>query len=186
MTAGEMVRAVISALESNNIAYMVVGSFSSNFHGISRSTQDLDLIVELEPESIQVLARHLGPAFFIDPQTTFETVTFSIRNVVTADDCPFKVELFHLKDDDHDRERFRRRKRETLPDCVAFVATAEDVIITKLRWIARVDREKDRNDVKGVIGMLKSTLDWPYIESWCDKHGTRELLEVIRKSVPDV
>ena len=26
-------------------------------------------------------------------------------------------------------------------------------------------------------------LDWPYIESWCDRHGTRKLLEQIRKEV---
>ena len=37
MTAGEIVRAVIGALESNRLPYMVVGSFSSNYHGISRS-----------------------------------------------------------------------------------------------------------------------------------------------------
>ena len=30
------------------------------------------------------------------------------------------------------------------------------------------------------------TIDWPYIEGWCDKHGTRPLLERIRRTVPDV
>jgi len=27
-------------------------------------------------------------------------------------------------------------------------------------------------------------LDWPYVESWCDRHGTRALLDEIRRSVP--
>jgi hypothetical protein len=27
-------------------------------------------------------------------------------------------------------------------------------------------------------------LDWPYIEGWCERHGTRGLLEEIRRTVP--
>ena len=28
------------------------------------------------------------------------------------------------------------------------------------------------------------TLDWDYIHRWCDEHGTRELLDDIRRSIP--
>ncbi len=183
MTTPEIVKAMIEALEKNDIPYMVVGSFSSNFYGISRFTLDLDLVVELAASSIEKLAESLGSEFLIDPQTTFETATFSIRNLVTVKDSPFKIELFHLKDDDHDRERFQRRVRKVMENCTAFMATAEDVIITKLRWLLRINRPKDRDDIKGVIASRKDKLDWPYVELWCDRHGTRPLLDEIRKSI---
>jgi len=42
MTSDTATLAVIDALESLGIAYMLVGSFSSNYYGISRSTKDAD------------------------------------------------------------------------------------------------------------------------------------------------
>ena len=50
MTPQEATVAVIEALEATDIPYMVVGSFSSNYYGISRSTKDADLVVELGPQ----------------------------------------------------------------------------------------------------------------------------------------
>ena len=41
------VLAVIDSLEAEQIPYMLVGSFSSNFYGIPRSTEDGDLVIEL-------------------------------------------------------------------------------------------------------------------------------------------
>lgn len=67
-------------------------------------------------------------------------------------------------------------------DRQVFFPTAEDVIIWKLRW----RRTKDREDVRGVIGVQGDKLDWPYIKRWCDRHGTRALLEEIRRTVPEV
>jgi hypothetical protein len=61
-----------------------------------------------------------------------------------------------------------------------FFPAPEDVIIWKLRWA----RAKDREDVRAVIGVQQGNLDWPYIEGWCVRHGTKALLESIRLSVP--
>jgi hypothetical protein len=27
------------------------------------------------------------------------------------------------------------------------------------------------------------SIDWPYVESWCDRHGSRKLLEQIREEL---
>ena len=62
--------------------------------------------------------------------------------------------------------------------------TAEDVIITKLRWFAKVRRNKDWDDARDVIAVQGDALDWDYIHSWCDKHGTRQILGEIQKSIP--
>lgn len=186
MTTVEAIKIFINAVEDSAIPYMIVGSFSSNLYGYVRSTQDLDLVVFLSENSLAILAARLGDAYSIDPQTSFETATFSIRNIVEIKESGFKIELFHLKDDDHDQERFRRRVRREFNGLSANFATAEDVIVMKLRWVLRIDRERDRNDVKHVIAMQKDHLDWPYIETWCDKHGTRQLLEEIRQSVAGI
>ena len=74
MTSEDATMAVVDALEALHIPYMLVGSFSSNYYGIGRSTKDVDFVIQLGPESLSSLASHLGPAFRLDPQMTFETV----------------------------------------------------------------------------------------------------------------
>jgi len=65
-----------------------------------------------------------------------------------------------------------------------YFATAEDVIVTKLRWSRQGQRAKDTEDVRCVIAVRVDAIDWDYVHRWCDAHGTRQLLEDIRRSVP--
>jgi hypothetical protein len=186
MTSEQVAETVIGALEALAIPYMVVGSFSSNLYGIPRSTKDLDLVVELGGQSVRTLLERLGPQFRLDPQMSFESVTMTFRHVVEVVGSPFKIELFHLSDDPHDQERFRRRQRATFGGRAVFVQTAEDVIVTKLHWALRSSRGKDREDVRDVIAVQGDAIDWAYVNSWCDRHGTRELLDEIRRSIPPI
>jgi hypothetical protein len=59
------------------------------------------------------------------------------------------------------------------------MATAEDVIIWKLRWA----RAKDLEDVKAIMAVQREKLDWHYIESWCSRHETLAVLRSIRNNV---
>jgi hypothetical protein len=64
------------------------------------------------------------------------------------------------------------------------MATAEDMIITKLRWATLANRAKDRDDVRNIIAVRDADLDWRYIERWCATHQTLALLGDIRQSIP--
>ncbi len=70
-----------------------------------------------------------------------------------------------------------------LLDRVTFMQTAEDVVIMKLRWTS-ARRPKDIEDIRNVISTSGYRMDWNYVYSWCDRHGTRELLDEIRRSIP--
>ena len=69
-------------------------------------------------------------------------------------------------------------------DRVACVASAEDMIVTKLRWAGDANRSKDREDVRNILAVRGSELDWEYIRRWSTAHGTSELLDEIRASIP--
>jgi hypothetical protein len=187
MTLREVLLAMLAALQEAGVPYMLVGSFSSNAYGVERSTIDLDLVIELGEASILDVARRLPGTIRVDPQLGFETVTMTRRYVASVEGTAFQIEFFLLSDDPHDQERFRRRVQAPDPSGQpVFVPTAEDVIITKLNWFHRSGRSKDRDDVRNVIAVqeIAGSLDWDYIHSWCDRHGTRELLDEIRRSIP--
>ena len=112
---------------------------------------DADLVVEVNGPYVSALAERLKPDMRIDPQMQFETVPGTYKNRISVEDSPFTIELFRLSDDDHDRERFRRRTSVVLDNCPVFSATPEDIIVMKLRGVARVDRVKDRKDIEVLL-----------------------------------
>lgn len=144
MTSEEAILAVIDGMEKLHIPYMVVGSFSSNFYGVERSTRDVDFVIQFSPEAISAIARQLGPEFHLDPQLSFESVTLTSRHIIED----------------------------------------EDVIVTKLHWAMGAKRSKDRDDILAVIAVQGKNINWAYVHAWCDQHGTRGLLDEIRRSIP--
>lgn len=188
MNGQDVVLAVIDALALSGIPFMLVGSFSTNRYGIERSTQDADFVVELGERTILELQSHLPREVRIDPQMSFETVTMTRRFEADVQGTFFKVEFFLLGDDPHDQERFRRRRSEVVLGRTLWYPTPEDVIVTKLRWALIARRSKDRDDARDVIAVqdVEGNLDWAYINAWCDRHGTRALLDEIRASIPPI
>jgi len=111
---------------------------------------------------------------------SFETITGTHRFVALHRASAFKVEFFLLSNDPHDQERFARRRHETMSGHHMYVASPEDVIITKLRWSKGGNRKKDIEDVRNVIRVQESSIDWNYVEHWCTLHGTGDLLNRTR------
>jgi hypothetical protein len=183
VTPDDAVVAVFAALDAAAIPYMLVGSLASNFHGIPRSTRDADFVVELSANSLSRLGAHLPSGLTLEPQGAFEAVTGTMRYLIVLAASPFVCELFVLSDDDHDRERFARRQSARIFTHAAYVASAEDMIVTKLRWAASADRTKDRDDVRNIVAVQGPELDWAYIERWALTHGTAPLLSTIRASI---
>ncbi|MDP4626431.1 MAG: nucleotidyltransferase family protein [Akkermansiaceae bacterium] len=178
MTGTQSLLLLLDAFAAKGIPYMVVGSYSSNFYGIPRSTKDADLVVHLSNQDWASLPAILPEGMHLDEQMGFEMVTSSRREIVRITGSPFHIELFRLTDDDHDRSRFERRMNlEIFPGRHVQLPTAEDVIIQKLRWSAVAKRPKDYADTVSVMKMQgEAKLDWPYIEKWCTLHSTMEIL----------
>ncbi len=187
MTSDEAALAVVEALESLGIPYMLVGSFSSNFYGLGRLTNDADFVAEINSQSVVQLAGRLGPQFRLNAQPSFEMVTMTLRYKLEVVGASFTIELFRLSDDAHDQERFRRRRRVSLLGAHAVsVPTVEDVVVQKVRWANMARRSKDRDDARNVIAVQGDRIDWDYVNAWCDRLGCRAVLDEIRQSIPPI
>ncbi|MFT4844222.1 MAG: hypothetical protein ACI90M_004704 [Candidatus Azotimanducaceae bacterium] len=58
--------AIIDALDALSIRYFVGGSFASIVFGELRTTQDVDIVVELEARHVAALIEQLSSEFFVD------------------------------------------------------------------------------------------------------------------------
>lgn len=182
MNAPDAAAAVISALNALGVPHMVVGSLSVNVYGIVRATKDADLVIEAGHASIHQIASQLGKPFVLDPQMQFERITGTTKYNFSIEGSPLTVELFLLSNDEHDRERFRRRIRLPGSNPETCVPTVEDVLVMKLRWLHLANRSKDEGDIVTILQVRANEFDWPYVESWCDRHGTRATLDRVRRS----
>lgn len=176
-TGEDAVSVLLDTLNGLSLDYMVVGSFSSNRYGVPRATKDADLVLRIVADQRERLFTELPKSFRIDPQVSFEMVTGTWRQIIEIPEIPFTIELFELSGDAHDQSRFGRRRKLTLLGREAWLPTAEDVVIQKLRWCKGARRGKDFDDAVAVMGVQgEKSLDWPYIEHWCAQHDTLDVL----------
>jgi hypothetical protein len=178
MGSTDLVLRMIQLFDELSIPYMLVGSFSSNYYGRPRSTKDADFVVVIQDDQLAKLARALEPAFRVDPQMSFETVTMRRRYLIAHTESAFKIELFLFTEDPFNSERFKRRRQVDFEGHSAWLPSPEDVIVQKLLWARHPGRDQDVSDATNVIRVQKNLgLDVEYIRRWTELHGTREVFE---------
>ena len=181
MTQEEVVGRVVDALEGLGVAYMVAGSFASNFHGVPRMTQDADLVVEIDERGVLGLVRALENDFYVSEEAAREAVRlrrlFNAIHLATG----FKVDLVVKKDRPFSDAELARRTRGMLAGRPVSFASAEDTILTKLEWARDAGSDRQLSDALGIIQIQGGSLDWPYLEKWADDLGVRDALENARR-----
>ncbi len=180
MSIDDVTFALLDALEAARCDYLLVGAIAAIHYGITRSTFDVDVVAQIEPRQVADMASKLGPDYRLEPQQSFEVFTGKTMHVIYFTGTPFKIDLFPLTGDPFDQQRFSRRRKVRLHGRDVFLPTAEDVIVQKLRW----GRSKDLEDARDIIAVQGPSLDWPYIERWCQAHATLPLLASIRTQLP--
>ena len=176
-----VVLTVTRALDELAVPYLLGGSLASSLHGIPRSTQDADLVVDLRFEHIRPLVAALTPEFYIDADRAADAVqrraSFNVIHLATMT----KVDLFILKNDPLSTLEMERRQFVALPAPAGAslpVATAEDIVLQKLLWFRSGGEVSERQwlDLLGVLRVKRAELDLPYVERWATELGLDDLL----------
>jgi hypothetical protein len=181
MTPEEAVAAVIAALDTAGIPYMVAGSFASSHHGRPRSTHDADIVIDPDPASLDRLTAQLDRAgFYVDAGHARDALRRRRQFNAIESSSAFKIDLIIRKDRPFSREEFERRRSADLGGgWRVWLATAEDTLLAKLEWARRGgDSEKQLADAAGIVAVVRE-LDHPYIERWARELGVLDLWQRI-------
>src|SRR5215470_10413590 len=147
---------VTATLDQQNIPYVLVGSFASSIHGMYRSTADIDILADINPEEIHQLFDVLQSSFYVDEHAMRDAVAQGRSFNAIHFDSVFKVDIFVAKADDFALSQLNRRQlRKISPekDDAVYVATAEDTVLAKLRWY-RAGQETSNTQWTDVLGVL--------------------------------
>jgi hypothetical protein len=87
---------------------------------------------------------------------------FNVIDLATG----WKIDLIIRKSRAFSQEEFMRRQRVSLHDVPLFVASAEDVVISKLEWAKVAQSRRQIEDAAAILRMRWAALDHAYFAKW--------------------
>jgi hypothetical protein len=78
----------------------------------------------------------------------------------------WRIDFIIRKSRPFSEEEFRRRTLANLEGRPLFVASAEDVVVSKLEWAKLAQSERHIEDVAGIFRTRWDSLDRAYLERW--------------------
>jgi hypothetical protein len=175
VSQADLLRRIAALLGAAGVPFMVTGSIASATHGTARATRDIDLVIDPDRESLLRFVRSLPEAeYYVNEDAALEAL--SLRRPFNVIDLAagWKVDLIVRRTRPFSIEEFRRRRPMRVLDTDTFVATPEDVILSKLEWHAIGGSERQLEDVVGILQLRGATLDVAYIERWARELGVTE------------
>ena len=179
MTETELLVDCLQRLEGARIDYMLVGSMAGNYWGVPRSTHDIDFVVEYNAADVERLVAAFEDSFFIQTISVQSGLRPPHQFNALDNRSALKVDFFRLAGDEYEFERFRRRTRLDLFGQPAWIATAEDVLLHKLRWHLLSPTDRQLTDARGILAVSGTSLDMTYLCHWATQIGAADLLNSI-------
>ncbi len=177
MSQADLLRLIVSVLETLDIPNMLVGSHASSFYGEARSTHDVDLVIDLDPRKVsRLVASFDAKRYYLSETALLEGRMANLIDTQTGD----KVDCFLLGQDPYDRLAFSRRRSTTIMGIQLDLASPEDTVLSKLRWSKLVGGSNQQlKDAREIIRHQSDLLDLSYLQSHAATLGVDSLLQEI-------
>jgi|SRR5580698_1040841 len=179
MSVTEVFRRITAALDLAGIGYMLSGSFASAYHGVPRSTQDIDFVIDATPTQLKTLVESLPrEEYYADLAAALEArhrqSLFNVIDLATG----WKIDFIICKARAFSQVEFGRRRRVELQGLSIFVASAEDIVIAKLEWAKLAASQRQIEDVTAILKLRWESLDHSYLEKWIRELGLAQEWDV--------
>jgi hypothetical protein len=174
----ELAQKIASILLPLNIPYVVGGSVASSLLGENRSTQDLDLVIDLESRTAQRLIDAMSGEFYISESAVTEAIAKSRTapressfNVIYLPSME-KADIFVMGSDDPFSTSVMSRRQlypvSGLTEEGIYIYSPEDIVLQKLSWYKLIPggSQKQWRDVLGVLKVQGERLDLAYLNQW--------------------
>src|SRR3989344_521734 len=157
---------VVSILDNLGIDYFVTGGFATTVWGRIRTTNDIDMVIQLVRPQIKPLVeslRKISSCGYIDEETAAEAVRNNGEFNFIDPDTGYKVDFFVTQKEELNASEFKRKKPKIiLGEKVNFISP-EDLILSKLRWYRISPSSRHIEDVESVLKISGDILDKKYL-----------------------
>jgi hypothetical protein len=155
------------------IAYMLTGSFAMNYYAQPRMTRDLDIVVQLAAKDADKLVHLFSAEYYIALEAVHIAIAHESSFNLIHLESVIKIDCIVRKKSVYRRLEFERRRQVKIQDFTTWIASKEDLILSKLYWARDSHSETQLRDVKN---LLATEYDSAYLESWAKELGLESLL----------
>jgi hypothetical protein len=180
----DLLRKVIDVLEQQDIVYMPVGSMASSAYGEPRATADIDMVVQLRLEEVHPLCEAFPDnEYDVSEAAASDAVRRAGQFNLIHPASGSKVDFMIARADLWGRAQLSRRRRtRILPDREGYIASPEDIIISKMIYYREGGSEKHLRDITGVLKVSGDEVDRDYIHRWaCDLRLRKIWQSILRR-----
>lgn len=173
---------VTQVLEKLNIPYLIGGSLASTLYGMVRTTQDSDIVAEMQMEHLQPFVLALQDEFYVDDEMMAESIQHHSSFNIIHRESMFKVDIFIPHPRPFLQSQLDRAQKQTFlfeKEISAKFSSPEDTILAKLEWY-RLGGEVSERQWRDILGVLKTRaggLDLDYLRKWANELKVSDLLE---------
>jgi hypothetical protein len=161
-------------LTANGVAFMLTGSFAMAHYTTPRMTRDIDIVVALGLQDVERIVAAFAGDFYIDADDARIAVQSERLFNLMHYGSGVKVDLIIRKSSEYRVLEFSRRQRVALGAIETWIASREDLILSKLVWASDSGSELQRRDVRQLLG---SAVDMDYLRKWAAVLGVESALE---------
>lgn len=160
----EFFKKLIQFLELNKIPYMLSGSVAMSLYTVPRSTRDFDFIVHLKLGNVKALMEFFKEGYYCDKSAIEEAVKQKGMFNIIDHNSGYKADFVILKNEEYRLTEFERRKQVDFLNMKIYVASPEDLLLSKIIWIQKFRSNLQIEDIKAL--KLLPDMDWNYINYW--------------------
>ena len=183
----EFFKRLIEALNEACIPYMVSGSVGSSFHGRPRATNDFDIVIAPAEKQLDSFIKSLGKDFYVSTEAAQQALeNNSMFNIIDRK-TGGKADLILRKNRDFSYEELQRKNKAQIMGLDIWIASPEDVILSKLEWSKGRQSNNQYQDALGVAVVQWDHLDQDYLSKWAKnlqvENNLKQLLEHAKKLI---
>lgn len=178
---------LVRLLDAAGIPFMIAGSFASAAHGLPRTTQDLDVVIDPpNADALESLVRSMPPEdYYVDVDAARDALRRRAMFNVVDQRSGWKIDFIVRKDRAFSLDEFARRRKFSLLDVPVWVASPEDTVVAKLEWSKQSGgSERQRRDVAGILATVGEDLDRSYMAHWIDELDLAEEWMAAQSTLP--
>ena len=144
---------VVLVLDNLGIDYFVTGGFATTIWGRIRTTNDIDMVIQLVEPQVKPLAealRKISSYGYVDEETAAEAVRNNREFNFIDPDTGYKVDFFVAKKEKLASE-FKRKKSEIVLGEKVYFISPEDLILSKLKWYKISSSSRHLEDIESIL-----------------------------------
>src|SRR3989344_4591142 len=172
----QLLKKIAEILDRLEIPYAITGGYAVSVWGRVRSTNDVDVLIQLfEPKINQLYSELLkiSELNYLDKQTMQEEVRRGGQFNFIHGDSGIKFDFYVAGDTPIHKLELKRRIHVDVAGQKVYFLAPEDLILSKLRWYKESRSDKQMEDIESVIARQQE-LDWDYLKKQSIAQKTHE------------